>query len=397
MLEQAQAWKRSYPDDCVFVLAPHDAGTQLSELSEGVVINRFRYWWPTKWQSVAYQAILPNLRKKPWLALQVPPLLVSEFVAALRLIRKHDIDFVFAHWLVPQGIVAYILKLMIGIPYGLKNYSSELRLLRRVPLIGPALGRRMIRWSNRLICENELLRREALSLFSTEEGIRLDSKVIALTMGVHDALSDGSALEAAEPEIDFTFMGRLTGKKGVDCLLGAFRLMQRDGTRFAAVIAGAGEEETALKDQCSMDQVSFVGHVYGEEKLELFRRTRFFVFPSRELKGDIEGVPVALLEALCFGRMVIASRATNIELLPEWKILSDRIMLVDDPTDERELASVLQRAIRTPQSDVNRAIRATQQVTAGFAWSNRIREYRTLLLENNSVKTFEDSETELRG
>jgi hypothetical protein len=222
VLEQAQAWKRSYPDDQVFVLAPHDAGTQLSELSEGVVIERFRYWWPTKWQRVAYQAILPNLRKKPWLAVQIPPLLVSEFVAALRMIGKHDIDFVFAHWLVPQGVVASLLKSMTGVPYGLKHYSSELRLLRRIPVIGPAIGRRMIRSSNRLICENEMLRREALDLFSAEEASQLDNKAVALTMGVHDALSDGSTNEAAEPSIDFTFLGRLTGKKGVDCLLSAF-------------------------------------------------------------------------------------------------------------------------------------------------------------------------------
>jgi glycosyltransferase involved in cell wall biosynthesis len=384
VLEQAQAWKKTFPDDQVIVLAPHDAGAQFSELSEGVALKRFRYWWPTSWQRVAYQAILPNLRRKPWLAAQVPPLIVAEFIAALRLIRKHDIDFVFAHWLLPQGVVAYALNLTTRVPYGLKNYSSELRLLRRIPVIGPALGRRMIRSSNRLICENETLRREALGLFSTEEGIRLENKAVALTMGVHDALASGSMNEAADLKNDFAFIGRLTGKKGVDCLLNAFNVLQRDGIRFTAVIAGTGEEEAALKGRCGMDQVSFVGHVSGEEKLELFRNSRFFVFPSRDFEGDIEGVPVALLEALCFGRMVIASKATNIELLPEWKLLSERIMLVEDPADERELASALKKALQTPRSDLNDVIRATQRITARFSWSHRIREYRKLVCENGS-------------
>jgi glycosyltransferase involved in cell wall biosynthesis len=387
VLEQAQAWKRSYPDDRVFVLAPHHAGTQLSELSEGVEIIRFRYWWPTKWQRVAYQAILPNLRKKPWLVAQVPALLVSELVAASRLIRKHDIGLVFAHWLVPQGVVAYLLHLTIGVPYGLKNYSSELRLLRRIPVIGTAVGRRMIRSSNRLICENETLRQEALALFSAEEQCQLDNKAVTLTMGVRDALSEGSIKQGVEPSIDFAFLGRLTKKKGVDCLLRAFELLQRDGVRFTAVIAGTGEEEAALRGQCDMKKVRFVGHVSGEEKLELFSKSRFFVFPSRDFKADIEGLPVALLEALCFGRMVIASKATNIELLPEWESLSERVMLVEDPTDEGELASVLKRALGTPQSDLNNAIRATQHVTARFSWSERIREYRRLLVEGGNGKT----------
>jgi glycosyltransferase involved in cell wall biosynthesis len=397
VLEQSHAWKRSYPDDRVFVLAPHDTGTQLSELSEGVVLNRFRYWWPTKWQSVAYQAILPNLRKKPWLAVQVPMLILSEFAAAWGLIRKHDIDFVFAHWLVPQGVVAYFLKLTTGVPYGLKNYSSELRLLRRIPVIGAALARRMIRSSSRLICENKLLRTEALNLFSAEEGVQLDNKVIALTMGVNAELSKDSPNEVVEPTIDFAFLGRLTGKKGVDCLLSAFTVLQREGVRFTAVIAGAGEEEAALRNKCSVDGVSFVGPVSGEKKLDLFRSARFFVFPSREFNGDIEGAPVALLEALYFGRMVIASKATNVELLPEWKLLGERIMLVDDPTDERELAGILKRAMRTPQSDVTRATGATQHITARFAWSKRIREYRSLLLQNSNGEAFEDTEAKHRG
>ena len=39
----------------VTVLAPHAPGLPLKHLIDGVPVVRFRYWWPSTWQQVAYR------------------------------------------------------------------------------------------------------------------------------------------------------------------------------------------------------------------------------------------------------------------------------------------------------------------------------------------------------
>jgi hypothetical protein len=165
VLEQALAWKAKFAGDRVIVLAPHDDEAKTREVLEGIEIRRFKYWWPSSHQALIYPAILPNIRKKRWPIIQIPALIACEYLAARKLIKEAGIDFVFAHWVMPQGVVAWLLKLFSEIPYGLKNYSSDLRVFHRLPILGPWLARLIIGSSQRLICENSMLRQKALEFF----------------------------------------------------------------------------------------------------------------------------------------------------------------------------------------------------------------------------------------
>ena len=104
------------------------------------------------------------------------------------------------------------------------------------------------------------------------------------------------------------------------------------------------------------------------------------MFPSRESDGDVEGLPVALLEALFMGKIVVASKATNIELLPEWPELRDRIDLIEDPSSVSELAELLRKLLDLNNEAVQRRVGQTQSITSRFSWNNRIQQYRNLLI-----------------
>ena len=80
--EQADAWLAARPDDRITILAPHSPGAARIEEHGRKTIVRFRYVVPEGWQSLAYPAILPNLKAKPWLAWQVPALLAAQYAAA---------------------------------------------------------------------------------------------------------------------------------------------------------------------------------------------------------------------------------------------------------------------------------------------------------------------------
>ncbi len=76
------------PHGKVQVLAPHAPNAPISEESHGVQIHRFRYFWPTRWQRLAYGAgIRDNLRSSMLAKVQVPLLLMTQAWHLVRLRR----------------------------------------------------------------------------------------------------------------------------------------------------------------------------------------------------------------------------------------------------------------------------------------------------------------------
>ncbi len=380
MLEQALAWKSKFAGDRVIVLAPHDDEAKTHEVFESVEIRRFKYWWPTSHQALIYPAILPNIRKKRWPIIQVPALLACEFLAARRLIREARVDFVFAHWVMPQGVVAWLLHLFSGVPYGLKNYSSDLRVFQLLPVLGPWFARLIISSSERLICENSILRQEALAFFPERTRAEVSEKVVSLTMGVFHGVDAPATFDSTSASCDFAYIGRLSRKKGVDHFLRALTALRENGVNFRARIAGAGEEMENLHKINTLSDVEFVGHISGARKTQFFMQARYFVFPSIAVQDDIEGLPVSLLEALYMGKVVIASRATNIHLLPEYETIRSRILILEDPENATQFAGLLRALLSFSEDEVHLRVAATQNITAGFGWDRRIEEYRRLLL-----------------
>lgn len=109
------------------------------------------------------------------------------------------------------------------------------------------------------------------------------------------------------------FLGVLIERKGVHDLLRAVRLLEEQGQtkdiRF--VIAGSGEEERALKQQCTelgLDHcVTFAGWIDREDKRRLLTESQLLVLPSYN-----EGLPIAILEAISYGMPVVSTDVGDI-------------------------------------------------------------------------------------
>ena len=379
VLEQALAWKTASPEDKILVLAPHDHTAKREEKFKNIHIYRFVYWFPLKWQKLAYPTILPNIRRNPFLLIQVPFFLLGELRATIRIVKRLKIDLIFAHWIMPQGLTAYINKKLLGTPYGLKNYSSDLRFFHKIPLIGRPLARVIIRNAKVMFCENKQLRKEALDLFKEEDQSTIGRKIIALCMGVSrssDAIPTGSV---PENRYDFGFIGRLTRKKGIHFFIQALGKLRQKGVTFKAAIAGDGEEADSLKAMAKKSDIDFIGFLSDQEKLDFFNQVRICVFPSCKFKGDIEGLPVALLEALLFGKIIIASKDTNIELLPEWDSIKNNIYFLENPEDIERFVNLLQKAVSLNNTEANKRTTETQSALSRYKWDNLINEYMNLL------------------
>lgn len=367
--EQAQAWIAARAMDEIVILAPHDAGIAREERIGRVRIERFRYLVPERWQNLAYPAILPNIQRNPMLALQVPFFLAAEYRSAKQIAQQMKPDLVYAHWVMPQGLVAWRLKRKAGIPYVLQNHSSDLAMYLKLGRPGKAMARAVLGDAAHFFCVNAAQRDFALGLFDGAEREAFAVRCTVLPMGIAGLRKVAIPQQVAGFEI--ATIGRLSRKKGLNYLIEAAELLAQKGIRPSIGIAGDGEDRAKLEALVKQADVTFTGFLVGEEKERFLQTAQRFAFPARAADGDVEGLPVAMLEALCRQRPILASRDTNIELLPEWRQIRDCVTLVESPMDVAALAQGLERLL---QSDRARA-EAAAEIMGRYRWERLIGEY----------------------
>jgi phosphatidylinositol alpha-mannosyltransferase len=101
------------------------------------------------------------------------------------------------------------------------------------------------------------------------------------------------------------YVGRLEGRKGVNYLLRAFQLLEKQDPNISLVIAGDGSDREKLEilaDDLRLKNAKFVGYISDAEKLKYLRTADLFCAPS--LYGESFGV--VLLEAMACQLVTVA-------------------------------------------------------------------------------------------
>jgi glycosyltransferase involved in cell wall biosynthesis len=109
----------------------------------------------------------------------------------------------------------------------------------------------------------------------------------------------------------FLFMGRLAPIKGIEHLLQSFRAFNSKQPDYKLAIAGSGFYEQHLRSMAkSIKNAIFLGHISKiEEKKALYKNCTAVLLPSL-----YEAFPMVILEAMAFGKPIIAS---NVGGIPE--------------------------------------------------------------------------------
>jgi glycosyltransferase involved in cell wall biosynthesis len=161
------------------------------------------------------------------------------------------------------------------------------------------------------------------------------------------------------------FLGRLVPEKHVHTLIRAYRRVK---TSTPLVIAGPGTHSPEYVAEISRlaeqdDRVRVLGPQYGSEKAWLLHNARAFVQPS-----SIEGLPIALLEALSAGCFpVVSSIPENLE--PVTLDGGARLGESFPVGDEAALAEALQSAIEHPER-AKAGERLAQHVRSEYDWDS---------------------------
>lgn len=162
-------------------------------------------------------------------------------------------------------------------------------------------------------------------------------------------------------------LGRLVEKKGFPVLLAACRHLTESGVDFRLTLAGDGPERRRLghlAEEYGLDgRVDFPGHVPHNQVPELFRQADLFVMPCLVARrGDRDGLPNVILEALAFQVPVVA---TDVNGINEAVRPGETGWLVP-PEEPQLLAQAMQEALSDPEEAQHRAQAGRELVRREF-------------------------------
>lgn len=233
------------------------------------------------------------------------------------------------------------------------------------------------RWD---IAENNLLREKArracfvraISAHGAEELRRIVGERSPIPWVLHMGVPLPPALEgsqAANGPFRLVTAARFVEKKGHGDALEAMKLLQESSVEARLDLAGDGPLESELRRRASEigveGTVSFLGRVSHDRLLADMAAGRWdaMVLPSIVTpSGQLEGIPVSLIEAMASGLPVIGTAAGGV---PE--LLAHGAGLLVPPADPAALAAAIEELARDPAGRAALAARGRARIEEAFA------------------------------
>ena len=175
-----------------------------------------------------------------------------------------------------------------------------------------------------------------------------------------------------QPNRYILFAARLVEEKGAHFLIEAFKGIRSNLKLVVAGDAAHSEKYIAsLKDAAAGDpRIIFTGFVSGEKIEELFSNAYLFCLPS-----TIEGLPIALLEAMSYGNCCLASDIPeNLEAIKQFGF-SFKNRNVSD------LRTVLKDLLEHPEKVNSKKYSARKHVIANYSWDMISKKMEELYLQ----------------
>jgi glycosyltransferase involved in cell wall biosynthesis len=139
-------------------------------------------------------------------------------------------------------------------------------------------------------------------------------------------------------------------KKGFDVLIDAVAMLRQRGMAVELSLAGDGpllsDMKQLAKDRCGLEGIFFVGSLPHHEVAAWMQQHDAFVLACKQdSQGDMDGIPVVLMEAMSQGVPVVSTRLSGIPEL----ILHGRTGLLAEPGNAASLAQQIEALIQSAE------------------------------------------------
>jgi len=367
----------------VTVVAPHAEGLAAGWEDGGVEVVTFRYA-PERWEVLGYGRSLEADEGVRWRAALVAPLyLAAARRAVARLVRQRRFDVVQGHWVVPNGVVTGAFggrrsgpRVAVGL-HGSDVFLAERRGMRAA--VRWALGRTDVLTG----CSPELVERVCALGFPRERahvipyGVDVETFRPAAEAGEPAAAAWRRRLGVPDGAPLVLTVGRMASKKGFDVLLAALPELLARSPQTHWVLAGAGDRlEEWRRTAGAMaggERVHFPGAVLRDALPDLYRAADLFVLPAvHDARGNVDGLPNVILEAMASGLPVVASGISGIPLA----VADGETGILVPEREPAALAAALAALLADPERRRALGRAGRRRAVAELTWDAVARRYR---------------------
>jgi colanic acid/amylovoran biosynthesis glycosyltransferase len=247
-----------------------------------------------------------------------------------REMTRSGVTHVHAHFSNHPALIALAVHRLTGIPYSFTAHGSDLHvdqcfLAEKVREAAFAVA--ISQYNKDFIVERC--------------GEDLREKILVIHCGVDPEVFQ-PAPKALDGPFQFLCVGSLGPVKGHRYLIEACRILRDRGVDFECHIVGDGDLrediERRIEDAGLSDRVKLHGALRQEGVVRRMRAAHAMVLPSViRPRGDREGIPVVLMEAMAAGLPVVSSRISGIPEL----VLDGETGILVEPRDPGGIADAL--------------------------------------------------------
>jgi glycosyltransferase involved in cell wall biosynthesis len=200
-----------------------------------------------------------------------------------------------------------------------------------------------------------------------------ENKIHVVRCGVDPGAFAAGHARPPHPIPKIGTLGRMVEKKGIDDLIRACQILKDQNRAFHLEIVGDGPMQSELQALVSdgdlAEQVHFKGPLAHEQVPEWLQGLDMFVLACKKDRyGDMDGIPVVLMEAMLAGVPVISCRISGIPELIE----DGQSGLLAEPEDPAELARAIARLLSDDNLQNDFRTNAMAKVQAEFELSKNV-------------------------
>jgi colanic acid/amylovoran biosynthesis glycosyltransferase len=180
---------------------------------------------------------------------------------------------------------------------------------------GSKIYDRLFAEGDHFFCISELWKQKLIDLGCSPDKISVQHMGIDVCKFRESPFKDWS-------QLNFLTVCRMVEKKGLRYVIDALRILKAKGVKFSYKIVGDGPLESELKKMVAANDLEpnilFMGPLERDEIVELTNKVNIFILPSVQADdGDMEGIPVVLMEAMAAGLIAVSTFHSGIPELIE--------------------------------------------------------------------------------